>query len=169
MRQRFQILNDPRFRLVYDEKRRFFEGPDPATLRLNIEHFKVADGIKKKTRVFPGMLLATHASLDKGDLHSPIYGIVSDINARSIFVDAVKREADDPVLEPRDFLEEGREGEELRWQMKEMGVNMRSLGQKVKTLIINGLNPDPGVTWAESILQTHANNLRHGKIGRAHV
>ena len=43
-----------------------------------------------------------------------------------------------------------------------MGVNTRSLGRRCKTLIINALNPDPGVTWAEPMLVSHVENLRTG-------
>lgn len=162
MRHRFQILNDPRFHLIYGESRRFREGPDPIRVRLNRDGFDLVDGIKKKTRVFPGMLLATHPSILKGDLHSSIYGVIKDITQLSVFIDAVEREDTDPILEPYDVLEDGKRGEELALQMKQMGVNTRSLGQKVKTLIINGLNPDPGVTWAEPMLQTHVTSLKAG-------
>lgn len=41
-------------------------------------------------------------------------------------------------------------------------MNTRSLGQDCKTLIINGLNPDPGVAWAEPMLLTHLDNLKAG-------
>lgn len=46
--------------------------------------------------------------------------------------------------------------------MKQMGVNTKSLGQEVDTLIINGLNPDPGVTWAEPMLTQNGHNLHAG-------
>lgn len=172
MRHRFQILNDPRFHLVYGEKRRFQEGPEPIKVRLNREGFILEEGIKKKVRVFPGMLLATHPSMLKGDLHSSIYGVIKDINHLSIFIDAVEREETDPVLEFHDILAEGKRGEELILQIKQMGVNTRSLGQKTKTLIINGLNPDPGVTWAEPMLQSHASSFElgiklHSRLARA--
>lgn len=162
MRKRFQILNDPRFNLVYNEMRRFQEGPAPTSVRLNREHFDIVDGVKKKTHVYPGMLLATHESALKGDVHSPIYGVITEITPLSILITAEEKQESDPILEPKDFLKEGLEGEELALQMKAMGVNMRSLGQKIKTLIINGLNPDPGITWAEPMLQTHVETLRQG-------
>ena len=147
MRQRFQILSDPRFRLVYNETRSFIEGPDPKNVRLNRENFTLVDGVKKKTKVYPGMLLATHPSEKKGDLHSPMYGEITEINYRSIFIDAVDPEGIEGQVEPVDVLAEGKEGDELILQMKQMGVNTKSLAQEVDTLIINGLNPDPGVTW----------------------
>ncbi len=162
MRQRFQILSDPRFRLVYNETRSFIDGPAPKKVRLNRENFNLVDGVKKKTKVYPGMLLATHPSIDKGDLHSPMYGEITEINHRSIFIDAVDQEGIEGQVEPIDVLAEGKEGEELILQMKQMGVNTKSLGQEVDTLIINGLNPDPGVTWAEPMLTQNGHNLHAG-------
>ncbi len=162
MRQRFQILSDPRFRLVYNEARSFIDGPAPKKVRLNRENFNLVDGVKKKTKVYPGMLLATHPSIDKGDLHSPMYGEITEINHRSIFIDAVDQEGIEGQVEPIDVLAEGKEGEELILQMKQMGVNTKSLGQEVDTLIINGLNPDPGVTWAEPMLTQNGHNLHAG-------
>ena len=162
MRQRFQILSDPRFRLVYNEARSFIDGPAPKKVRLNRENFNLVDGVKKKTKVYPGMLLATHPSIDKGDLHSPMYGEITEINHRSIFIDAVNQEGIEGQVEPIDVLAEGKEGEELILQMKQMGVNTKSLGQEVDTLIINGLNPDPGVTWAEPMLTQNGHNLHAG-------
>ncbi len=108
------------------------------------------------------MLLATHPSLDKGDLHASVYGVIREITPRTIFIDSVEREESDPIIEPRHFLDEGLKGHDLAVQMKQFGVNMRSLYQEVDTLIINGLNPDPGVTWAEPMLNVHAQNLYHG-------
>ena len=162
MRQRFQILSDPRFRLVYNETRSFIDGPAPNKVRLNREGFTLLDGIKKKTKVYPGMLLATHPSVEKGDLHSPMYGEITEINYRSIFIDAVDPEGIEGQVDPVDVLAEGKEGEELILQMKQMGVNTKSLAQEVDTLIINGLNPDPGVTWAEPMLTQNGHNLHAG-------
>lgn len=127
----------------------------------------MAPGVKKKTMVYPGMLLAEHPSLDKGDLHAPMYGMITEINARSVFVEAVDPEKVEPgtfpaPLEPVDLIREGREGEDLVLAVKKMGVNTRSLGRRVKTLIVNGLNPEPGVRWAEPMLSEHAAEIRAG-------
>lgn len=162
MRQRFQILNDPRFHLVYGVTERFCEAPAPSKVRLNREGFTLVAGLKKKSVVHPGMLLAEHPSPAKGDLFASIHGVVTDITERSIFVSAAEPAEDVPVVEPVDLLAQGLEGEELALAVKKLGVNTRSLGRKCKTLIINALNPDPGVTWAEPMLQTHVNNLRVG-------
>lgn len=166
MKQRFQMLNDPRFHLVYGVSQRFSDGPAPKAVRLNREHFSLAPGLKKKTLVHPGMLLAEHPSPEKGDLFSPIHGEVTEISERSIFVSASTPHsapsADLPQVPPVDILAQGLEGDELLLALKKMGVNTRSLGYRCKTLIINGLNPDPGVAWAEPMLTSHVRNLQAG-------
>ena len=167
MKQYFNIIKDPRFCLVYNEHRPFGAGPAPRRVRLNREGFTILPGVKKKTPVRPGMLLAEHPSPEKGDLHAPIYGVITEINARSIFVDAVDPESFEPGVlqdapEPVDLIKNGAEGEELALAVKKMGVNTRSLGQRTKTLIVNGLNPEPGVRWAEPMLAEQSGEIRMG-------
>ena len=166
MKRRFNILSDPRFRLVYGERRRFREGFQPKKLRLNREQFNLLPEVKKKTPVYPGMLLAEHPSLEKGDLHAPVYGVVSDITVRSIFIevqDAAQLDTSSfPPVPPVDLLGGDLRGEDLVLAVKKLGVNTRSLGRKVKTLVINGLNPEPGVTWAEAMLIEYGEELQAG-------
>lgn len=165
MKQRFQMLQDPRFHLVYGVSQRFSYGPAPSVVRLNREGFTLTAGLKKKSVVHPGMLLAEHPSPEKGDLFAPIHGEVTDINERSIFVSAIPAPAaseSGPEVAPVDLLAQGLEGDELLLALKKMGVNTRSLGYRCKTLIINALNPDPGVTWAEPMLTSHVHNFQAG-------
>ncbi len=171
MKQRFQILNDPRFHLVYGISQRFSDGPSPSKVRLNREGFTLAQNVKKKAVVHSGMLLAEHPSIEKGDLFSPIYGEITEINERSIFISALPQPPDTPEVEPVDLLQEGLEGDELVMRCKKMGLNTRSLGCRCETLIINGLNPDPGVTWTEPMLNSHIRTFHaamelHRRMGR---
>ncbi len=167
MKQYFNIIKDPRFCLVYNEHRPFAPGPNPRRIRLNREGFTMLPGVKKKTMVHPGMLLAEHPSPEKGDLHAPIYGMITEVNARSVFVDAVDPAEAEPgtfgeLPAPVDLIGEGLEGDELAMAVKKMGVNTRSLGQRTRTLIVNGLNPEPGVRWAEPMLEEQAAEIRTG-------
>lgn len=162
MKQRFQILNDPRFHLVYGVTQRFSYGPSPKLVRLNREGFTLVPGLKRKTPVYPGMLLGEHPAPDKGDLFASIHGEISEITERSVFLAATDPSKDAPEVEPVDLLGQGLEGDELALAVKKIGVNTRSLGRRCKTLIINALNPDPGVTWAEPMLVSHVENLRTG-------
>ena len=108
------------------------------------------------------MLLGEHPAPDQGDLFASIHGEISEITERSVFLAATAPSKDAPEVEPVDLLGQGLEGDELALAVKKMGVNTRSLGRRCKTLIINALNPDPGVTWAEPMLVSHVENLRTG-------
>ncbi len=175
------MLNDPRFHLVYGVSQQFSAGPDPSKVRLNREGMTLVAGVKKKSVVYPGMLLAEHPSLEKGDLYSPIHGEVTEVSDRSVFVTAKAPEAPaegeeatpTPEVTPVDLLGDGApKGEELVQAVKKLGVNTRSLGKKCKTLIVNGLNPEPGIMWAESMLTVHTTTFKAGmdllrRFGRA--
>ena len=160
------MLTDPRFRLVSGVSQRYGRGPEPKAVRLNREDFTLAAGVRKKTKVHPYMLLATHASPGKGDLLSPMYGEVTDVTNRSIFISAI--EPDDELkakaaaIEKIDLLARPERGEELRPILKALGLNTKSLGQQCDTLIVNCLNPDPGVTWAEPMLISHSRTFLAG-------
>ncbi len=164
MKQHFQILNDSRFHLLYGVTQSFSDGPMPTHVRLNREGFTLVAGLKKKSVVYPGMLLAEHPSAEKGDLFSPIHGVVADVNERSLIIKQEDPAEDAPPtnVERVDLLEQGIEGEELILAVKKMGVNTKSLGKKCDTLIINAINPDPGVTWAEPILTNYGKTFRCG-------
>lgn len=166
MKELFQMLNDPRFHLLYGVTQRFSTGPEPRRVRLNREGYKLVEGVTKKSLVYPHMRLAVHPSPLKGDAFSPIFGRITEVTERSIFVEAVEpdeelhRAAD--AVEKVDLASLPQRGPELGKVLKSLGLNTRSLGQDCKTLIINGLNPDPGVTWAEPMLLTHLDNLKLG-------
>ena len=61
-----------------------------------------------------------------------------------------------------DILALEERGAELAVILKHLGLNTKSLGQDCETLVVNGLNPDPGVTWAEPMLLTHTRTLFAG-------
>lgn len=173
MKELFTMLTDPRFHLLYGVTQRFSIGPEPRQVRLNRENMTLSEGIRKKARVYPFMKLGTHPSPLKGDLYSPMFGVVSEINERSLFLEAVepdeelRAQADEvrkvDVMELARDCGAGAEGRRrLAQLLKELGLNTKSLGQECETLIINGLNPDPGITWAEPMLMTHRATLSAG-------
>ena len=166
MKELFQMLPDPRFHLVYGITQRFSEGPSPRQVRLNREGFKLLEGVSKKMLVYPHQKLGVHPSPAKGDVFSPIFGKITEINERSIFVEAVEPDeelrAAAQSVEKVDLLAMPERGRDLVPVLKGLGLNTGSLGQDCETLIINGLNPDPGVTWAEPMLLAHQRNLHNG-------
>lgn len=166
MKELFTMLTDPRFHLVSKVSQRFSNGPEPNFVRLAREGFTVDAGIKKKTKVHPYMHLASHPFPGKGDLFAPMYGEISDITEASIFIRRIDPDDDmkaAAAAEPEvDVLACEERGSELAAILKKLGLNTRSLGQQCDTLIINCLNPDPGVCWAEPMLRTHTRHLHAG-------
>lgn len=166
MKELFTMLPDPRFHLVSNVRDRFGMAPEPSLVRLNREGFKLEEGVRKKTLVHPYMRLGTHPDPGKGDLFAPIFGEITEVSERSVFVKRIEPteellEAFNAVPET-DILALEERGEALRPILKGLGLNTKSLGQSCETLIVNGLNPDPGVTWAEPMLLTHTKTFLAG-------
>lgn len=160
MPTRFQIMRDPRFHLVHQVTQRFSDGPESQEIRLARGGFTLDPAIKKKAEVYPDMLVATHPAPDMGNLYSPVRGVVKDVSERYVDIDVKPAEPGDPVMPVADLT--ALEGDALLEGLKNMGVDTRHLSQSVDTLIINALNPEPGITWAEPMLATHVRNLKAG-------
>ena len=90
MKELFQIIQDPRFHLLYGVTQRFSAGTQPLHVRLNREGCKLVEGVTKKATVHPNMRLAVHPNPGKGDKFSPIFGKITDVSERSIFIDYIE-------------------------------------------------------------------------------
>lgn len=88
MTVRFQIMRDPRFHLLHQVTQRFSDGPESEEYRLARAGFVLEDTLRKKSEVYPGMLLAAHPEPDMGNLYCPVRGVVSEINERYIVIAA---------------------------------------------------------------------------------
>ena len=166
MKELFTMLPDPRFHLVSNVRERFLTAPAPTFVRLNREGFVLDEGVRKKMLIHPYMHLATHPSPLKGDLFAPIFGEITDVTERSIFAKSVEPSPElvsaCKAVPETDILALEERGAELAVILKHLGLNTKSLGQDCETLVVNGLNPDPGVTWAEPMLLTHTRTLFAG-------
>ncbi len=160
MRKNFHWLNDKRFQLINDLIQPFKAMPTPQRVCLNRVGLELAANIKKKAVVHRGMLLATHPSPCKGDLLASIHGVVTEVNERFLMIEGNNTQEDNAVTEGFDLLGSRLTGEVLCEAAKKLGITTEFLAQDCKTLIINGLNPDPGVTWAESMLVTHVETFQ---------
>lgn len=102
--------------------------------------------VKKKTEVAPGTLVADHPGKNTGDAHAPIAGVVADINANGVTIKAQEVEA---ASEP--VKTDGLSGDELKAALKALGVDTLPY-LKASTLVVNALNPEPGVAIASWLL-----------------
>ncbi len=166
MKTRFQVLKDPCFSLVHNVSQRFTDGPVPQEVRLARAGFELLPYVKKKAVVDVGTCIAVHPSEGKGNLFSPIRGEITEINERYVIINARDLGEKAAEIPPSDLPDaknlDTLEGQELLLALKKLGVDTAKLSRACDTLIINALNPEPGIMWAEPMLATHVRNLKAG-------
>ena len=146
------------FSLTYGDMGSFQEGPVPAELRIPLAGHELKT-VKKKAEVVPGTLVADHKNAKTGNMHAGIAGVVTDITADSIVI-AAQEPAEPASVAAVDVS--ALTGDALSNALKELGVDVRPLIKKCDTLIINGLNPEPGITFAETLLGQHKGTIEAG-------
>ncbi len=155
------------FTLVCGDKTPFLQGPEPETVRIPLRGHGLK-AVKKKTYVYPGMLVADHPNDKRGEAHSSIGGIVAELRDACIVVNAQAPTVEDAeegasAQSPVEALAlAGLEKDVLRQVLKQLGLDLRPYLHRAKTLIINGLNPDPGIFWAEGMLANYMPTLEQG-------
>lgn len=147
------------FSLVYGDKGGFQDGPVPAELRIPLAGHETKT-VKKKAEVGPGTLVAAHKNAKTGDMHAGITGTVTEITADCIVIAAAELETAPEAAAPVNVA--GLSGEELAGALKALGIDVRPLLKKCDTLVINGLNPEPGITFAEAMLGQYKATLEAG-------
>lgn len=142
--------------------------PVPDVVRIPIPK-KLKPVVKKKQIVGCGQVIAEISSkgaYNLGFVHASIDGMVEDILPDALVIgplpppkegeDAVTPTRPDPCTE-LDSLS----GEELCRKLLELGVDTSKL-HATRTLVINGLNPEPGIIISEQLLQNTVETLKAG-------
>jgi len=113
--------------------------------------------IERKKKVLQGARIAEHPEGYAGDIHASLSGKVKDITPASI---SIKTDTEDLQTEPVDIS--GIDpGKELVFALKSLGVDTNNL-VRAKTLIINGFNPEPGISVYDHLLRDHQDTLERG-------
>lgn len=142
--------------------------PVPSSVRIPIQKKHKAT-VKKKQVVGRGQVIAenpTKSAYGLGFVHSSIDGVVEDVLADAIIIGPIPapKEGEDaalpPVTEPCAELD-SLSGEELCRKLLEMGVDT-SRFHASRALIINGLNPEPGVLVSEQLVKDAQDTLKAG-------
>ena len=144
------------------------EVPTPLRVRIPIES-KHKPVVKKKQILGRGQVIAenpTKGAYGIGFVHSSIDGIVEDILPDAIVIGPIPapKEGEEPVAAPRqepcnelDSLA----NEELCRKLLELGLDT-SRFHASRSLIINGLNPEPGVLVSEQLIKDAQDVLKAG-------
>lgn len=142
--------------------------PTPTSVRIPIPG-KLKPVVKKKQIVGRGQVIAenpTKSAYGVGFEHASIDGMVEDILPDAILIGPIpapKEGEDAPVpARPEPCAElDSLAGEDLCRKLMELGVRTDRL-HAARTLIINGLNPEPGVLVSEQLIKDAQDTLKAG-------
>ncbi len=167
---------DKNLQLVHNVSQSFIKYEDYAELHILHTGYNLEADIKKNAEIYPTQLLAKCNSDEKGHLFSSVYGKVTDVDGRFIYVQVLpepqslstdanaqeeseQAKAQQPSIEKlsadkilENFSKPYAEALEFA---RNMGINPKDIAKECDTLIVNGLNAEPGVTWAEPLLNEY--------------
>lgn len=147
------------FKLVLPEVQPFSEGPEPDELMVPLRGHKVT--VKKKDEVYKNTPIAVHPEARRGDAHAPFDGVVLNVSPDHV---TIKRQEVTNPVSPRPLPKPlaGLQGEELGLALKSLGLGRRNLKNEGDHVIINCLNPEPGIHWAGAMLLKYMDDLKAG-------
>lgn len=154
---------------------------DISLVRLPLDKHTPLKAVKKRARVAAGALLAEHPDPYTGDLHAPFDGVIKDVTPGYIEIareapaspaeeageEAPKKakagdaagELEKPVA-PVSF--ETGDAAELAGILKRLGVTTKPLLADCELVIINAINPEPGMLYTEALLEEYWDTLDAG-------
>lgn len=112
---------------------------------------------KKGKKLAKGEIIAESPSAFGGACNAAFSGKVTKVNYHHMTIKC----AGDEVIEPTDMQNFG-SGKELLRTLQGLGIDTAPLSGHAKTLVINGLNPEPGVSVAQQILKDETRYLQAG-------
>ncbi len=142
------------FSLPVGRAAQILPGPQPAELHIPLCGHHILAACNE--RVVRGQQLAAHPDPLFGDVCAPLAGVVAEINNEFIRLYA---EYDGQALEPENLRVLS--GEELRQALRRLGHDTHNL-QPAATLVVNGMNPEPGVVVAETLLVQENETVAQG-------
>lgn len=133
-----------------------------ARVRIPLMGYTVSKAVKKRMAIAEGTVVATHEKPKIGDLHASITGTVKNLTDRFIEIEVANtpEEAALAKVEPKDLL--SLDVETLLVTLKELGVSTRPFTRPCDSFVINGLNPEPGMAYAEELLLAYQGTLEAG-------
>ena len=131
------------------------EIPEPQEVNLFICGYDI--NAARGANVARGQLLGAHPRSDGGATTATIAGKVSKLDFAYLSIKVDKKQT---LADPVD-LRSMPAGEELRQTLRAMGISVDRL-QPTPILVVNGLNPQPGISIAEQLLRDEMETLRRG-------
>ncbi|MDR2891638.1 MAG: NADH:quinone oxidoreductase subunit RnfC [Deltaproteobacteria bacterium] len=149
------------------EAQPFVQVPEPEEFNVPLSGHKAL--VKKGDRVRQGDRLAEHSNAAKGDAHSPVCGLVTAVTATAVSVKKDEAGQDGQSTQAELIALADLKGPELAAALKKLGFDLEDCGLCAcgkaadgLHLVINGLNPEPGILWADGLLSGYAQALNAG-------
>ena len=133
-----------------------------ARVRIPLNGHTPPKHIKKRVVVAEGTLLATHPNPVIGDMHASITGTIKELSDSAVELEALAEGTTTEVAFPEPLDLNALAGQELLKALKELGITTRPFTRPCTTFVINGLNPEPGMAYAEEMLLTCQHVLEAG-------
>lgn len=132
--------------------------PIEAPAQLNVRVRNLIVQAKKGKTVARGDIVARHPSPTGGAFHAAASGKITAVNEHNL---TIKCDGGDDAVESVDVLTMG-VGNELLRALQELGIDTAAYTGRTGTLIVNGLNPEPGVSVAQQLLKDEKETVQAG-------
>ncbi|NDV25241.1 4Fe-4S dicluster domain-containing protein [Desulfovibrio sp. JC010] len=129
-----------------------------APAELNISMRNKILKIKKGQKLAAGEMLAERPSKYGAACSAALSGKATKVNYHHL---TIKSDGGEESVEPIDVKSMG-PGKELLRTLQELGVNIAVLSSHADNLVINGLNPEPGISVAEQLLKDEKETIEAG-------
>ncbi|WP_321404855.1 4Fe-4S dicluster domain-containing protein [Maridesulfovibrio sp.] len=129
-----------------------------APAELNISMRNKILKIKKGQKLAAGQLLAERPSKYGAVCSAALSGKATTVNYHHL---TIKSDGGEDCVEPVDVKSMG-PGKDLLRTLQELGLNVAVLSSRADNLVINGLNPEPGISVAEQLLKDEKATIEAG-------
>ncbi|MBI9110214.1 4Fe-4S dicluster domain-containing protein [Maridesulfovibrio ferrireducens] len=129
-----------------------------APSEINIRVRNLVLKAKKGQSVARGEIIAEHPSKFGGAYHASASGKATKVNYHHL---TIKCDCAENSVEPVDVQSMG-PGKELLHTLQELGIDVAPFSSHCDNLVINGLNPEPGIFVAELLLECEKDILETG-------
>ncbi len=129
-----------------------------APSEINIQVRNLVLKAKKGQSVARGDMIAEHPSKFGGAYHTSVSGKATKVNYHHL---TIKCDHEQNSAEPVDVKSMG-PGKDLLRTLQELGIDVAPLSSRCDQLVINGLNPEPGIFVAELLLECENDILEAG-------
>ena len=145
----------PNFRLGAEADIPIRDIPVPEELHVPLDgHVPV---IARGQRVTEGTEIAAHPALQKGTLHAPAAGKVLQVTDTHISLKTDGETVQTPTIDRPDIAQH----EDSFLELRKLGIDIGGLGGS-EFLILNGLNPEPGISVCDQLLRDHLDTVERG-------